>query len=168
MKKITQGVKSAVSAYLMARTMAEYEREKVDSLAREIIETATYHADPMFVTRGHASKRITDPKKAWMLETEEFHDYLIDLKKAMQSAGYKIKSLPGDPEYSYNCPALTAESLQGDAEILIIEAMAEMLGEKDDLAHNLMCAGIEKYHQFIDLVVGMVVNAPGFRNPLTS
>lgn len=166
--KITNGVKSAVNAYLMARTLAECEREKVDTLARGILETATYHADPKFVTRKRTSERITDPDKAWMLEAEEHHDYLLDLKKAMQDAGYIIKSIPEEPEYSYNCPALTAEHIQTKTEHLIIETTAEMLGEKDDLAHNLICAGLDKYHQFIDLVVKMVVNMPGFRNPLTS
>ncbi len=166
--KITQGVKSAVNAYLMARTLAECEREKVDNLARGILETAIYHADPKFVTRGHVSERITEPDQAWMLEAEDHHDYLLDLKKAMQDAGYKIKSIPNEPEYSYNCPALTAESMQRDAEHLIIDTMAEMLGESEDLGHNLICAGLDKYHQFIELAVKMVVNMPGFKNPLTS
>jgi hypothetical protein len=102
-----------------------------------------------------------------MLEAEEHHDYLIDLRKAMQNAGYTIKSIPGEPEYSYKCPALTAESLQNDAEHLIIDAVAEMIGDSDDLAHNLICAGLDKYYQFIDLAVKMVVNMPGFKNPLT-
>ena len=167
--KITNGVKSAVNAYLMARILAECEREKVDTLAREILETGIYHADLKFVNkRGHVGERITEPDKAWMMEAEEHHAYLIDLRKAVQDAGYTIKSILGEPEYSYNCPALTAESMQRDAEHLIIDTMAEMLGESDDLGHNLICAGMDKYHQFIDLAVKMVVNMPGFKNPLAS
>ena len=166
MKTITQNVKSAVNAYLMARTLAECEKEKVDTLAKRILETAEYYADPKFVAMGYVSNCITDPDKAWMLKTEEHHDYLIDLRKAMQTAGYKIKSKAGDPEYSYNCPALTAESMQRDTEHLIVDAMAEMIGESDDLGYNLICAGLDKYYQFIDLAVKMVVNAPGFKSPL--
>ncbi len=166
-KEITQAVKSSVNAYLMARTLAECEREKIDNIARKILESATYYTDVKFLIRGRESQRIIEPDEAWMLKTEEFHDYLIDLKKTMQDAGYKIKHTPGEPEYSYNCPALTAESLQRDTEHLLVEAMAEMMGEKDDLVHNLICAGLEKYHQFIDLTVKMVVNMPGFKNPLT-
>ena len=166
--KITSDVKSAVNAYLMARTLAECEREKVDSLAREILGTASYHADPKFVTIERTSERITDPGKAWMMEAKEHHDYLIDLRKALQDAGYTIKSIPDEAEYSYSCPALMAEGLQRDAEHLLIDATAAMIGEKDDLRHNLICAGMDKYHQFIDLAVKMVVNMPGFRNPLTS
>ena len=165
--KITQALKSSVNAYLMAKTLAECEREKVDNMAREILETATYRADPKFVERGHVSERITDPDKAWMLEDRDHNDYLVDLKKAMEKVGYKIKHNPNEPEYSFNCPALMAESMQRDAEYLLVDAVAEMLGETDDLAHNLICAGLDKYHQFIDLVVGMVVNMPGFKNPLT-
>lgn len=166
--QITQNVKSAVNAYLMARTLAECEREKVDNIARSILETATYLADPKFVARGRVSERIFKPGEAWMLADEEHHDYLIDLRKALQSAGYVIKSIPGEPEYSYKCPALTAESLQRDVEHLLIEAFCEMIGEKDDLIHNLLCAGMDKYNQFIDLSVKMVVNMPGFKNPLTN
>lgn len=165
--KITQGVKPAVNAYLMARTLAECEREKVDTLAREILETAICRADPQFVEMGCVSERITDPDKAWMLGDEEHHDYLIDLKKAMQDAGYTIKSIPGQPEYSFNCPALTAESLQRKTEHLLVDAVAEMIGEDENLGYNLICAGLDKYHQFIDLAVKMVVNMPGFKNPLT-
>lgn len=166
--KITNSVKSAVNAYLLARTLAECEREKNDNLAREILGTATYRAGPKFITRGRTSERITDPDKAWMMEAEEHHAYLIDLRKALQGAGYTIKSIAGEPEYSYNCPALTAYGLQIDAEHLLIDATAEMIGEKDDLGHNLICAGLDKYHQFIDLAVKMVINMPGFKSPLTS
>lgn len=164
---ITQGLKSAVNAYLMARTLAECEREKIDRLALKILETTTYRTAPDLIEKRHASERITDPGKAWMMKTEEHHDYLIALRNALQKAGYKIKSNQGDPAYSYCCPALVAESLQKDTEHLIVDTVAEMIGESKDFGHNLICLGLDKYYQFIDLAVRMVVNAPGFKNPLT-
>ncbi|GAF69900.1 unnamed protein product, partial [marine sediment metagenome] len=51
---------------------------------------------------------------------------------------------------------------QRKTERLIIETTAEMLGEKDDFAHRLICHGIDKYYQFIDLVCKLIVNMPGF------
>lgn len=164
--KITQSVKSAVNAYLMARTLAECEKEKIDGMARKILESATYYTD-INITREPKSKRITEPEKAWLMENEKHHEYLISLRKATEKAGYKIKPIPGEPEYSYLCPALTAESTQRDAEHLLIDATAEMLGESKDFRHNLICAGLEKYYHFIDLIVKAVVNMPGFKNPLT-
>ena len=42
---ITQGVKSSVNAYLLARTHAELQRERVDKIQRDILETAEYYTD---------------------------------------------------------------------------------------------------------------------------
>jgi len=62
-----------------------------------------------------------------------------------------------------HCPALTAESLQRDAEHLIVEVAADYF---DGITvHKLICCGLEKYHKFIDLIVGMCVNHPDFEAP---
>ena len=163
--KITQNVKSAVNAYLLARTHAELQRERVDSLIKEILTTAKYYTDPKHMTRGRTQTMITDPKDTWLLSDKEHIDYLLDLKASLQKAGYTIKTY--DQEHSYNCPALTAEDLQRETEGLLIDSAAEMLGENKDFRSKLLCAGLDKYHKFIDLVVRMVVNMPDFRNPLT-
>lgn len=167
-EQMPQSVKSAVNAYLMARAHAELQREKVDSIARELLTTAEYYTDPKFITRARKkSERITEPKNAWLLEDSEHTDYLLDLKHALKKAGYKIEDIPGEPAHSYKCPALVAEDIQRDAERLIIKTAAEMLGETEDFHHKLLCNGLDKYYQFIDLVVKLVVNLPNFKNPLT-
>jgi len=173
MKKLTpqdmpQSVKSAVNAYLMARTYAECEKEKVDSIALELLTTAKYYTDPKFITRARMkSKHITKPKDAWMMTDSEHIDYLIDLKHALRKAGYEIEDIKDEPDHCYKCPALSAEYLQTQAQWLIIDTAGEMLGETGDFQHKLLCAGLDKYHEFIDLVVKMVVNMPDFKNPLT-
>jgi hypothetical protein len=113
------------------------------------------------------SERIVDPKLTYLLSDEESVDYLLDLKDELVKAGYDIKPIEGEPEHSYYCPALTAEHLQTKTEHLVIDSMAEMLGEKSDFGHRLLCAGLDKYKQFLDLAVKFVVNSPGFKNPLT-
>ena len=45
-KELPQELKSAVDAYLIARTLAECEREKVDAIEREILATANYYDSP--------------------------------------------------------------------------------------------------------------------------
>ena len=165
--EITNGVKSAVNAYLMARTLAECERERVDKIANEILNTAKYYADSKFITRGRTSGRITENKDAWMLREDEHRDFLIDLKTALIKAGYKIKSKLNEPEYSYNCPALSAEHLLTQTGWLVVDTTAEMIGESNDFRDRLLCIGLKKYNEFIDLAVKMVVNTPGFKNPLT-
>jgi len=170
MKKpqVTQAVKSAVNAYLMARTLAECERARVDEIANNILkEIEFYPAKEWAEMRCKETERITDHKRSYLMSNEDHKDFLLYLKDDLIKSGYEIKSIPGEAEHSYCCPALTAESLQSDTERLIIEAAAEMLGETGDFHHTLLCNGLDKYNQFIDLVVKMVVNMPDFKNPLT-
>ena len=69
--KITPALKSSVNAYLMARAFAETEREKVDTIQREILETAAYYSDPnlQLTSRRVAGERITDVSLVSELQT---------------------------------------------------------------------------------------------------
>ena len=166
--EITQAVKSAVNAYLLTCANAEVHREKVDAIQRNILATANYYTDEKFLNRGRTIKeKIIETKDTWFMSSGESHDYFSDLRMALERSGYKIESTPGDPEWSYSCPALTAECLQTDAEHILIDAAAEMLGETKDFRDKLLCNGMDNWNKFIDLVVGLVVNMPGFKNPLT-
>lgn len=168
-KDITPAVKSAVNAYLLAKCNADLHRERVDKIQRKILETTSYFTSDEFNRRGMERERITDPKMTFLLDEKESHDYFLDVKAELIKAGYEIESLPNEPEWSYYCPALTAESLQTDTEHILIESTAEMLGiDSEGFVHKLLCLGMEKYHAFIDLAVEIVVNAPGFKNPLTN
>jgi len=167
-KDITPAVKSAVNAYLLARANAELHREKVDKIAKKILSTATYYADVKHLSRGRIkSERILEHKDCWLMSEDEGHEYFVDLRYELEQSGYKIESTIGDPEWSYCCPALTAECLQTDTEHLVIDSAAEMLGEDETFRNKLLCNGFDSYRKFIDLVVGLVVNTPGFKNPLT-
>lgn len=167
MKQVTQAVKSAVNAYLMARAYAEVQRKKVNVIEIEILNSASYYADPELTTRRNAPERITNPKLTYLLKENESIEYLLDVKQALIKNGYDIKPTKGQPEHFYNCPALTAEHLQSKTEWILIDAAAEMLGENGNFRHQLLCAGLDKYREFIDLTVRLVVNMPGFKNPLT-
>lgn len=165
--KITQAVKSSVNAYLMARTHAEVHRARVDKIQRFLLNDTPYYANPDLVSRREMPERITDPKNTFLMTDDESADYLTDLKHELIKAGYNIKSIKSEPEHSYQCPALVAESLQNTTERLLIDSAAEMLGETDDFHLRLLCAGLGKRQQFIDLVVKLVVSMPDFKNPLT-
>jgi hypothetical protein len=168
--QVTQDVISSVNAYLLARTHAEVLTEKVTAIKRDILATANYYPDPEHVRRGlEPNEPVTDPEYDWLLRDDEFHDYLIELKARLIAAGYVINPIPGEPEYSYYCPALTAESLQRETEILLIESAAEMMGEEkpEEFNNRLLChaSGLETRQKFIDLVVKLVVNMPGYKAP---
>ena len=169
-KQISPGVKSAVNAYLLARANAEAHREKVDEIQRHLLTTADYHVDPEFTGRkcDVGFKVIRDPKDTYLMEKAEREDYYADLKHALEKAGYEIETID-DPERpgAWACPALTAEDIQRKTEQLIVDTAAEMLGQDENFLNDLLCAGLDKYHKFIDLVVRLVVNAPDFKNPLT-
>jgi hypothetical protein len=164
---VTQGLKTSVGAYLLARARAEVIREKVDKIEREILESACYFSSPLLA--GHSiTKRITEPSESYLLKEDDARDYFLDVKAALIESGFNIKEVPNEAEHHYFCPALTAESLQNKTEHLIIENGAEMLGENPkDFSYRLLCAGLEKYKQFIDLCVKLVVNLPDFKKPLT-
>ena len=159
---IPQGVKSAVNAYLMARTYAECMREKVNEVYKESLGIFPLYTDRN-KRRGGKSERIYDPEKMYLSKDDETcKDVYADVDFHLRKRNIKPESMPDG-----HCPALTAEHLQTQAQWLIIDTAGEMLGETGDFQHKLLCAGLDKYHEFIDLVVKMVVNMPDFANPLT-
>lgn len=165
---ITQDVKSAVNAYLMARTFAEVQREKVDAIQREELDVFEFYVAPEYAVRGREIERITGPDKTWLMSDKDHKAYLEGVRFELEKAGYKIQQADGTQDkHQYYCPALVAESAQRETEHLIIKAAADMLKEPKVTVHNLLSLGLERYHEFIDLVVKLVVNAPGFQNPLT-
>lgn len=164
MKDVTPGVKSAVGAYLMARAYAETMHNHVDKIQREILAESP-------LTNGHETKHgqparlITDPKHAWLCDDDAAcADYYAECNRRERAAGLKPDDMPDS-----HCPALVAEDIQRTTERLIIDNAAVMLrfeGGGKELHHRLLCAGLDKYHEFIDLMVKLVVNLPDFKNPL--
>lgn len=159
---IPQDVKSAVSAYLMARTFAEVTREKVDAIHLAILQEA-----PIYANCDHEDGHpILESKDLYLADDQEdeIKDFYKKGDKRLRAAGLK----PAEMEEDF-CPALVAECLQRDTERLVIHAGAEMVGKPNgkDFANGLLCLGLEQYQRFVDLTVGMVVNSPGFKSPLT-
>ena len=168
-ENITQDCISAVNTYLMARTLYECERVKVDKIQQAILDAHVYnYAKEWSATRrGGLSGRITSLNDTYLMSDKDHHEFLTFVRGDLERAGYKIKSTPGDPVYSFCCPALVAESMKRDAEHLIIEAFAAILGADKDFGNSLLCNGLDQYHRFIDLCIKLVVNMPGYKNPLT-
>jgi len=160
---IPQALKSAVNAYLLARTLTEVEREKVDAIQRRVLAQAAYRTDPKWVDRE--GETITEPDRAYLLCDSDHTDYLLAVRQDLEAAGYDIKGAPGEARHSYFCPALQAETLQTETEHAVIDAVGEMLREGPDFRHKLLCVGLDKYHEFVELCVKLVVNLPGFKPP---
>jgi hypothetical protein len=155
---ITPAIKSAVNAVLMAKAMALVQRERVDQIERRILAQATYRGMPEWIERGLCPARILDPKETYMIREEDQEDYRAEWQIAIDALGYK---LPRD-----HCPALIAEDLQRQAEAVLIEAAEPVFGvTKDQLFQS--AKGLENYRRYIDLLCGLVVKLPGYKNPLT-
>lgn len=166
-EQIPQSVKSAVNAYLMARTYAECMREKVNEVYKETLEIfplyTDMYADLESKRRRVEVKRIYDPADMYLSKDEDTcKDVYKDVDFQLRKKGLKPDSMPND-----HCPALVAEHLQTKTERILIDAATEMLGQNGNFRHTLLCNGLDKYYQFIDLVVKLVVNLQGFKNPLT-
>jgi len=156
---VTQAVKTAVSAVLVATAAAQAKREQVDEIKREILTTATYYADPKLIDRGRAPERIMDPKRDWMLRDDEHADYLATLNQWERQRGVKPDDMPDG-----HCPALVLETLQTRAEQCLIQCGLDMIGQSRDLQHVMF--GDDR-KRFISLLIGLVVNLPDFKHPLT-
>jgi hypothetical protein len=164
---ITPEVKAAVAAYLLARTFAECKREQVDAVEREALAECPLPVLEEFRERGRP-EYITDPRLTYMAKPDEFAEHCRECSARERERGIKPADMPEE-----HCPALVAENARRRAEQFLIECAARMLEapEPEKFGALLLCdpkgKGLERRQRFVDLTVGLVVNAPGFTNPLT-
>lgn len=162
-KNIPQSLKSAVSAYLVSRAFAETMREKVDEIDRAILADCPLKLAPRWKERAeNLPDLITEPKDTYLCDDQnQLDDFYQERHKRQGEAHLKPDNLPFE-----HCPALVAENNLVKCEHLVIRAAAEMMGEKLITPQKVICAGLDKYQQFIDLSVRLVVNLPDFKSPL--
>jgi len=145
-----------VNNYLEARARAEVLRERVDRIKRAAMMAHK-------LTDRDTLQPLTDPGDAWLAIDQEFNEYLKTVNVMARELGIKPDSMPD--EY---CPALVAEDEMRRAEHAIIyEASRSMAEEVPGMAtvtaNGLLCLGLDKYKQFIDLVVMRTLKAPNFK-----
>ena len=149
----------AVNAYLLARTHAEVWRERMEKWDRAELARFEYYTDPEIGQEPR--ERVTDPKRAYLMSDADAETFFKVRQEYVDSL--KIERLK-DGE----CPALVASCVQRQTEHLLIETAAKAIPEcKDVTVGGLLCCknGLERYQEFVDLLVKLVVNAPGFRRP---
>lgn len=158
---VTPAVISAVNAVLMARAYAETMREKIDKIQRAILEECPLKTARKWLdNKMTVPEYITDPKLTYLGEDSHCEDYFAECNKRERAAGLKPNDMPDT-----HCPALVADDIQRNAEYLLLECAGEML-EVPDFA-ELANRRLETRKQAIDLLCGLVVNMPGYKNPLT-
>jgi hypothetical protein len=142
-KAVSEAIEPSVNAVLMATAYAQAMRERCDKIQRRLLASGRYGGDG-------------EPKYTYLLPDEAAARYFADLDAAYREAGYTDLE-PG------HCPALIAESLQRDAERALIEAAEEFF--PGVTLHKLLCAGLDKHREFLDLLIKLVVNRDGYRAP---
>jgi hypothetical protein len=159
---LTPALTSYVSAYLMSRAYAETMRQRVDAIERAILTECPIYADTDRRCSTGTPEQIFSGKDLWLCSDEALcADFYAEANKRERAAGLKPDSMPDD-----HCPALVAEHLQLQMEWKLIDESGRPFGVNSG---NIMCCsnGLENRQKWIDLVVGFVVNSPGFKNPLT-
>lgn len=157
--KVAEACEPAVNAYLLTRTFAEVKRAEVDAVKLELLTESVYMAPEN--RRDGRPERITEPRYDWLMSDADFKDYHANVNHIERERGIKPKEMIDD-----HCPALVAEHLLMKAEWAMLEtAWALVVPEGPvDGWENLYG---EMRKKFIDLVIKMVVNRPGYKNPLT-
>ena len=159
-KNVAQKMRPYVDEYLLARCAAELERERVDKIQRRVLSEGQYTGRRP-VSRGkdgieYEQYRVTEPRDAYHMDDQSAEQYYARLNAIHVAEGFE-RAKDG------YCPALVLEHEQSQAEKRLADAAAPMFGIDSD---RLLCAGLEKYHEFTDLIVGLVVNSPGYTSPL--
>ena len=110
--------------------------------------------DPGYWNRRDG-ERITEPKWSWLIDDErESEIYYAECREELVKAGYG--HIPVG-----HCPALIRESVLRDTEKVLVDAACKFFpGMTWD---KIVCSGLDNLEKFIDLLCGLVVNAPGYK-----
>jgi hypothetical protein len=158
-QSIAEACEPAVNAYLMAKAYAQLKREEVDGVKLELLMESVYMVTPENERRGRKDERIIEPRYDWLMSDEDSKDYHANVNHIERERGIKPAEMPDE-----HCPALCAEHVQMQAETLLIETAWPMAAD-DDCGRNLLYG--EKRARFIELIVKLVINREGYKNPLT-
>ncbi len=159
-KAMSQALVGHVNNLLLATTRAQIERERVDKIQRKVLEEGIYTGRERPDMKQF---RVTDPERSYLMDDQSAKLYFARLNAIHLAEGFE-KAAEG------HCPALTAETLQTEAEWALLEAAEEFFpGVTND---KLLCGvkgknGLDTRREDLDLLIGLVGHAPGYKNPLT-
>lgn len=147
--RVAAAMTPLVNAYLLALAVAQVERKRMDRLDTELLGEFKLH-------NQYTGQLITKPNEAWMVDMKEAEPYHAERNRSIRAMGYR--SVPDG-----YCPALVAENR-------VIKCETAMLQEIGRVAQSLVAfAGGHVYGALrknaIDLIVKLVVYAPGYEPP---
>lgn len=153
-KDVTSELKKAVSDYVSCQKEAESIRKKVDAIQREVLKGVILFND-LDARHGLDRQRISEPSQTYMSEDEDaLNEYYKAVDAELRKAGIKPTDMPLE-----HCPALVAEHERVQAEWNLLDEAAKMFGVYEGVGqfnNSLLCAGLDKRQQFIELTVSLV------------
>jgi hypothetical protein len=137
-------IKAAETVFL-AMTYTESIRPSVEKIQQDLVDFWKMEVSPKWRdSRGLPEGNIIDtPNHVYLASDEDARLYYLDLDDAYKKAGYK------DLKAGY-CPLLIAESLQREAERLLVES-SKYIHKMD--ADDVICSGMKNYKQLIELTL---------------
>jgi hypothetical protein len=150
-------LQSGVSAVLLARCYAEAMREQVDAVYTDLL-TNQYEFYSRREEWAGERRRITENKHTYLLTDDDYKELALQVDFELREKGIKPESM----QFEY-CPALVAEDIQRTAERTLFEIAEDFTKIKP----NQVALSLERYRKYLDLLLGLGVNLPGFKNPLT-
>ncbi len=158
MPKAAKRLTPHVNAVLLAMANAQIERERIDAMERAVLTrddgTPMYRTADEWRERGmrDCPEWVTEPKHAYLMADDDLADYGAECQHRIKQMGYQVPD--------GHCPALIAEDLQITAEWALMSAAEEFFPEIPADALYL-----DNRRRYLDLLIGMVVNAPGYKKP---
>lgn len=131
--KITPEMKQAAKVCFIAMAYRETIRPTVEAYHRRVLNELGY-------------PNLTE-KTSYLMPDTTAKIYFARLDEEKEKAGFHGL----EPGY---CPLLIAETMVRDAEHVLIAAMQPLTKIKD--AHQLLCAGLDKYERYIDLTMRLL------------
>ncbi len=149
-EKVFRACHEPVRSWLLAKAKAETLREQVDK-----IWSACLAEMPLY--DQYTGERIFDHSQAYAAPRGEWQKVFEVADRFVRDRVPGAATLPPD-----HCPALTAEHQATLLEAAIVDAAGPVLGITRD---KLLNAGLDMYEKFVDHIVKLVVNYPGFKDP---
>ena len=154
-QKIKEELIVAVNIVLVRQTHAELLREKVDAVYREILAEIPTYVDPKF--KREPNTRILENKDLWLAGEEAWTKVYAEGNKRLLEQGIK----PADMDSEF-CPALVAEHEFSKAKHLLIETASPAT----QITLDMVSGSLESYRKLIDLLIGLIISLPEYKQPV--
>ncbi len=141
--KPTAEMFNAAQTLLEAMAFKETIRPIVEGYEQKIL-------DEMRPLDRYEGELITDLRYTYMMPDDIFKIYDRRCRKARDKAGLHV-------ENDGFCPLLVADTFVVDATRTLVEIMEPTFKVSH---HALLCSGLDKFHEYVDLMLKMLVSHP--------